>query len=116
MQVRLAHNDHMIQALPANAADEALAGRVHQWRLHRGLQHSNTSALRNAIEVRTELAVTVSNDELRSLPERRDLPELLSRPSCVRRTSHTDVHDLLGVHVDDEKREQRPVPECTQST
>ena len=116
LQVRFAHDDDVVQTLAPGAADEPLARRIHERSRDSGLQDSNASATGNSIERSAKLVVVVSNHALRSLAERCQLAQLLRRPCLSRCSGDTNVNHLFRVHVDHEEREQRPVPECTQST
>jgi len=110
-QVSLSQNDHVIEAFAPDAAQKSLAHRIHQGSLYRCAQNANPGALGDAVEDRAELVVTIANDELRALPERRRIAELLRRPRLRRSARHRNVDDALGVHIDDEEREDRTEPD-----
>ena len=90
---------------------ESLAHRVHERRPHRGAQDASTGALGNAVECRTEIVIPVADDDLRSLPERRRVAQLLRGPRVGGRARHRKVRDALGVYVDQEEREDGREPE-----
>src|SRR5258708_26468387 len=50
-------------------------------------------------------------DELRPLPERRRVAQLLRGPRLRWGARHRDMHDALRVHVDDEEREDGTEPD-----
>jgi hypothetical protein len=109
--VRLRQDDHVFEALAADAPQRSFTHRVHQRRLHRGAPDANPGAVGNAIEDRTELIIVIADDELRSLPEGRRVAQLLRGPLLGGRARHRNVDDALGVHVNDEEREDRTEPD-----
>ena len=106
-----AQDDDVIQAFAAHAAKEALAGRIHIGRSHRGLDDARSDGLRGAIEVGSEFVVAIANDETRRLPERRRVPDLFGGPRARGRPSDGDVQHFSSSLVDDEKREYRAEPD-----
>src|SRR5580658_1062198 len=111
LKVWLGQDDQVVEALAPDAPQKPFAHRVHERRLHRGAQDVNAGAIGDAIEDRTELVVTIANDELRPLPERRRIAELPRRPRLRRSARHPDMDDALDVHVDDEEREDGTKPD-----
>ena len=111
LHVSPSENDDVIQTFASGAAKESFADRVHQWRLNRRSQYFHTCALRNAIELSSELVVIIANDELGSLTERRDVPKLLSCPFSGWRASDTNVHNSPRIDVDHEECEDGPEPD-----
>ncbi len=96
-QTSLAQDDEMIETLAPVAAEEALAGGVHQRRSHCRFQEADTRSSCDAVEVRAKLGGAIANDELwrlivrlamqmpscRSSPRMRSAPERrLSRAIC----------------------------------
>ncbi len=95
----------MIEALAPDTPQKPLAHRIHQRRAHRRAQDANPGALGNAIEVRAELVVSIADDDLRALAERRRVAKLLRGPLLGRHARDRNVDDTPGVHVDDEECE-----------
>ena len=79
-QMALAQDDDVIETLPAYAAEEALTGGIHIWRAHGGLDDPRSEGLGSPVGFGAELAVPITDEESRSLPERRSIAELLRRP------------------------------------
>jgi len=113
-KMRFAKNDDVIETLATNTSEKSLAHGVHERGVDCCLHDANASTLCNAIEVRPELAVVISNDELWPTLERRGLAQLLSRPGFVRRARDPHVDHFPGVHVNDEEREQRAKPDVVE--
>jgi hypothetical protein len=101
----------VIETLAAHAPQKSFAYRIHQRRLHSGVQDANPGAPRDAVEHWTELVVAIIEDERRTLPERRRVAKLLRCARLRGSARHRDVHDALGVHLDDEAREDRTEPD-----
>jgi len=105
------YQDHdVIEAFASDAPEKSFAHRIHQGSLNRGAQDANPGACGDAVEDGPELIVAIADDELRPLPEGRRVAQLLRGPRLRRRARHGNVHDTLGVHVDDEEREDGPEP------
>src|SRR6266851_2457784 len=66
-QVALAQDDHVVEALAPDAPKESLAGRVHQGRLHGGLEQANSGALGDPVEDGGVLVVAIPNQEFGAL-------------------------------------------------
>jgi hypothetical protein len=110
LEVPLCEDDDVIEALSADAAEKSLANRIHERSLNGRPKNADTGTGGGAAEVSAELAVVVANDELGSGAEGRGLPHLLRRPLRGRVPRDADVHDALGVDVNDEEREDWPKP------
>jgi hypothetical protein len=80
LEVPLAEDDYVIEALSANAAKESFAHGVHERCSDGGAENADTGTGGGPVEVSAELAVVVSDDQLGSGAERRGLAELLRRP------------------------------------
>ncbi len=107
----LSEDDDVIEALAADAAEEAFTGGVHKRRAFGGLQNANARAFGDAVKLAAELGVAITDDELGAFAERRELPQLLGSPGLAGLAGDSDVDDLLGVYVHDEEREQWPEPD-----
>ena len=53
-QLALVQDDHVVQALAAYTAEKSLAGRVHVWRAHRGLDDPRPETFSGTIESSAE--------------------------------------------------------------
>ena len=100
----------MIQALAAEAAEEALADRVQVGRPGWDRDHVNIRACGGRGEVAPELAIVVPDQEPRCAVVRRSLSELLSDPRIGRGAGDVDVDDLAGPVGDDKERVDRAEP------
>src|SRR5690606_39179870 len=76
-QVTFPEDDDEVEAFAADAAEEALAGGVHERCADGCLEDANARAVRDAVEVRAELGVAIADDEARPCSERRQLAKLL---------------------------------------
>ena len=79
-QMVLSEDEDMVQALPAEAAEEPFTDRVQVGRLRRNGDDIDPCAVRSRGEVVPELTVVVANQEPRSLVVRRRLAQLLGHP------------------------------------
>jgi len=102
-QVPLRQDDHVVEALAADATQEAFAHRIHQGRPDRGVQDARPDARGDAVEDGSELVVAIADDELRRVPEGRRVANLLRSPRLRGSARHRHLHDALGVHVHDEE-------------
>ena len=100
----------MIQALAAEAAEEALADRVQVGRAGWDRDHVHIRACGGRGEVAPELAIVVPDQEPRGAVVRRSLSELLSDPRIGRGAGDVDVDDLAGPGGDDKERVDRAEP------
>src|SRR5665213_692382 len=110
-QMALAQDDDVIETLTTHATEEALTGGIHIWRAHAGLDDPRPEGLGRAVEVGTELAAPVADDELGPDAERRSIAELLRRPLLGGSPRRRDVHDFARPDIDDEKGEDGPKPD-----
>jgi len=78
-EVASPENDDVIETLTTNASKVALARCIHKRSPHCRSHDFHSGALRHSVEFSTKLAVTISNDHIRTLAERRDIAKLLCR-------------------------------------
>jgi len=64
----LFEDDDVIEALAADAAEEAFTGGVHKRRAFGGLQNVNARAFGDAVKLAAELGVAITDDELGPSP------------------------------------------------
>ena len=107
----LPKNDDVVETLASHVAEEALANRIHQRSPNCSLHDADASSLCDPVELRPELAVPVAEDDLWTVPERRELAKLLGGPAFARLARHSEMYDLLRVHIDDEQREKGSKPD-----
>ncbi len=110
LQMCLSKDHDMIEAFASDTPEKAFAHRIHQGSLNRRAQDANPGACGDSVEDSSELIIAITDDEFRSLPEGRRVAQLLHGPRLRRCAGHRDVHDALGVHVDDEEREDGTEP------
>ncbi|MEO8905272.1 MAG: hypothetical protein ABI488_22495, partial [Polyangiaceae bacterium] len=110
-QMAFAEDEHVVETLSPYGAEEALAHGIHQRRPNGRLQHTHVGARGGTVETAAELSVSVANDESRSFAKGRGISELLSSPLFGRVASNSDMHDALGVHVDDEESKDWSKPD-----
>jgi hypothetical protein len=76
VQVTLPQDEHVLEALPPGAAEKSLDHGIHQRCPYRCLDDPHARSFRHPIELGSVLVVSVTDDELRPLPERRGVAEL----------------------------------------
>ena len=80
LQMVLAEENDVVQAFPAQGADEALDVGGRLGREDRRPNHSDARATGDAVEGGGALAVVVAEQELRAVVERSEVPQLLGDP------------------------------------
>jgi hypothetical protein len=111
LEVTSSEDDDVVETLASHRTEEPLAGGVDQRRPHRALDDAGAGTDGRAIEVGSEFAVSIANDELGALAERSGVAQLLRDPSSRGGASDPDVNDALRVHIHDEEREDWPEPQ-----
>ena len=96
-------NEHVIEAFPFQATDEAFANRIRLRCSNRCLQHLDTRAFSNVQEQRVILVVSVANEILRTLTPGRCFTQLLCRPIVGGGTGHGRMHDSPSLQFDDQR-------------
>ena len=84
MQVLFTEHEDMIQALPPDAAEKALAHGVRARRSDRGLEHFRADPLSSTVEVWAKLVIPIPDDVPRPHPEGRRVAHLLGYPRTTR--------------------------------
>ncbi|MEO8900119.1 MAG: hypothetical protein ABI627_01225 [Polyangiaceae bacterium] len=107
----LAEDEHVVETLSPHRAQETLAHRIHQRCPNGRLQHAHVGTGGDVVEAAAEFSISVSDDESRSLAKWRGISELLGSPLFGRIASDSDMHDTLGVHIDDEESEDGSKPD-----
>ena len=74
-------------------------------------QRGRSAGINRGLEQLDTRFVAITDDELRTIAESRRVAQLLGGPRLRGRSCHGDMHDALGIDVDDEEREDRPEPE-----
>jgi hypothetical protein len=92
LQVPLAEDQDMIDALAADAPEEALADGVRARRPNRRQDHVDAATGRDPCEGGAVLGVVVVDQEARPRPLRRRLAELLGDPRVAGRSGDAHVH------------------------
>jgi len=80
MEVSFTENQQVIKALAPHASHKPFTQSVRSGCLHRRVQNSDSSSVRNPIEHGSELVVVVPDQETRSLAPRCSIPQLLYHP------------------------------------
>jgi len=109
-EVPFAEDDDVIKTLPPHTPEESLAHGVHERSPNGCPKNVRASTLDDAIEVRAERTVVVSNDERGRDAEGCGVANLLRCPLRRRVLGDADMHDALRVDINDEEREDRPEP------
>src|SRR4029077_21208461 len=104
-------DDQAIEALAADPPEKSFSYGIHQRALPARAQAANHGVLGGASTDRTEPVVAIADNELRPLPERRRIAQLLRRPPLRRSGRDGNVDDASRVHVDDEEREDGTEPD-----
>jgi hypothetical protein len=90
-QVGLAHVQDVVQALAAQAADQALAHSVRARRAYWRSDQGDPGSRRDSIEARAVFRIVVTDNVLRRGAEGRRLPQLLRDPGIRRRAGDSGV-------------------------
>ena len=107
----LTEDNDVVQTLPADTAQKALTGRVHERSADSRLENVDSRALGDAIEFRPKFGVAVADDELGPFTKGCDLAEPLGSPCLAGFAGDGDMDNRLRVHIDDEEGEQRSKPD-----
>jgi hypothetical protein len=110
-QVRLAQDEHMVQAFAAHSPQEPLADGILLGRAIRRAQLHDAGRRSDAGEGRPILAVVVADQVPRSLPEAGRLAQLLGDPGVRRLARDADMDDPVRAERDDEAGVERPETE-----
>jgi len=110
-EVPFADSNNVVETVAPDAAEKSLANRIHERSLDCRPKNAHAGALCGTVEVGAELAVVVADDELGRGAEGCGFPELLRRPLSGWVSRYPDMHDVLGVDVDDEECKDRPEPD-----
>src|SRR5687768_2793655 len=89
-EVRLAHEQNVIEAFPTNTAQQSFADRIRPCCPERRPEDLDPAPGCNGIKVRAILRIVVTNQIVRPGAERCCLPQLLSNPPITRPACHTD--------------------------
>jgi len=108
VEMALAQDKDMIQALASDAAKKALNQRIRTRCTNRCAHDPDPTRLGYSRECRSELGVVVAEQESRQLVEGSGLAELLGDPGIGRVTGHAQMHDAARGMLDDEEGEQGP--------
>ena len=109
-KVILAKDQNVIEALAAEAAEEAFADGIHVGRVRRDRDHVDARAVGRGGKMAAEFAVVVPDQEPRGLLVRCGLPQLLGDPGVGRGAGDVDMHDFTTAMPDDDEGEERAEP------
>ena len=84
-------DEEVIQALPADTAEEALAARIGSGGTDRSLENCDASRCGNASQLGTVRAVVIAHAGARCLSKRGGFTEVLGDPFVGRMPGHPDV-------------------------
>src|SRR5438309_2382888 len=109
-KVILAEDQDVVEALAAEAAEEAFADGIHVGRVRRDRDHVDARAVGGVGKVAAEFAVVVPDQKPRGLLVGCGLPQLLGDPGVGREAGDVDMHDFTTAMPDDEEGEERAEP------
>jgi hypothetical protein len=107
IQMPLAQDQEVVQALTPHATQKSLTDGISLRRSIRGPQHLNPGPRSYPCEGSTILVVIVPNQISWSLPKWRRLAQLLSHPGIRWVPNHTEVHQASRAQLDNDEQEQR---------
>ena len=96
MEVLLAEDDNVVEALTPNRAEETFADRVEVRRLRRNGYNVDASPFRCSGESRAIFPIVVTDQKSWSFSPWRGFAQLPGHPLVIRRPSHVEVHDLAA--------------------
>src|SRR6266852_1225 len=80
MQLLLAEDQHVIQALSPNTSQESFTDRIGSWRVIGRFEHLDAARRCDSSETGPKLAIMIANEVLRRLSIGSRLPQLLCGP------------------------------------
>lgn len=98
-----AEDNHVIEALGAHAAQEALTHAVGVRRSHWCAQDPNPGRLRQRVEAAAEFVIVIADQEARSFTPCGGFAELLCDPRAGGGAGRGTVHDASGAKLDDHR-------------
>ena len=101
-------NEHMVEAFPSQATDEAFADGIRLGCSNRSLQHVDARAFGNVGEPGAILVISLANEILGACAPRRCFTQLLCGPVIGRGTGHSGMDDSSSLKVNDDQDVQRP--------
>jgi len=110
LQVSFAQRNEVVQALPANGADQPLAERVRFRCSHWRSQNTQAESVQRLIQANREDGVAVMNQDAVRVVERQKLTELLDGPLGGRMSRHVGVQDAArtGLHGHEDVQNTEP--------
>ncbi len=106
VEMALAQDEDVIQALASDAPKEALHDCIRTRGLNRRTDDPDPACLGHPRKCRPELGVVVSEQERRPLIEGGSFAELLGDPGIARMTGHAHMYDAARGMLDDEESEE----------
>ena len=100
-------DEQMIEALPSDAAQEALADRIRSRGVIWRCENLDATRLGNSREDHPKLGIVITDEVLWSHTKGGGEPSLLCRPSIRRRSCDAHVNHSARVQFDQEEGEQR---------
>ena len=94
-------NNHVIQTLASDIADEALVYGIRFWRTHEGFENINMVGYFR--EVYAKLLIIVTNQELRTFLKRGGIAPLLCDPDITRCASDAEVNHSSRSQLNNEE-------------
>jgi len=101
LEMTAANDQHVIETLAPNGAEDAFAVCVGLRREWRSVDHANTCALRDRVEENAELRIIVAEQKLRREIEGREVAQLLREPVLARLLDELDAKRLRSVTLDE---------------
>ena len=105
------HDQDMIQTLPANAAQKALADCIGPRSRDGSSEDVDATRCRDARQLGAVLAVVISKKETRSLVKRGGFTQVLGDPLIGWMPGHSDMDHCARAEFTNEERKERSKPE-----
>ena len=112
LQMALIHHNHMVQQVPATAADEALRDSILPWALKACSLGLNSEALDRINDMVIEVRTSIKYERARRRVVRKRLPQLLDHPRACRMPGHVEVKDAPAVMRDHEEAVKHAECDC----
>jgi len=108
MELLLLEDEQTIETLATHTSEKAFTDGIRSQGVIRGLENLDPTRLRNTGEVRTKLAIGITDEVLRSFAIGGGFPQLLCYPRIARRPRHAHMDHFAWVQFDDEEGKERP--------
>ena len=106
LELLLLQDQQLIEALAPHTAQKPFTDRIGPWGVVGRFEYLDTAGCGHARKTGSKLAITITDEILRSLPIGSRFPQLMCSPGIGRRAGDTHMDDLTSVDINDEEDEQ----------